>query len=158
MRQCIKDGLSIIVFTCVYCLLKHKHWNGFTFIWCYINEYLEVGEHKWISLCRPLPMAHVTLVAIIGTTILVCYLIAKSLQLIWKSGIPRFHLRVPDLRMSCRHIMTACHECLPGNMPIGIPVDDVISIWLIATSLFDSISCTRNIMTFSTFQCHMQHR
>ena len=30
----------------------------------------------------------------------------KSLQLIWRSGTRRFHLRVPDLRMSCRVLTT----------------------------------------------------
>ena len=40
--------------------------------------------------------------AITETTILVPYLEVQSPQLIWRSGILRFHLRVPDLQMSCR--------------------------------------------------------
>ena len=36
-----------------------------------------------------------------GTTILVHCHIVKSLQLTWRSGTRRFHLRVPDLQMSC---------------------------------------------------------
>ena len=39
-----------------------------------------------------------------GATILVPYHVVKSLQLIWKSGIRRFHLRVSDLQMSFRDL------------------------------------------------------
>ena len=48
----------------------------------------------------------VFLVAITGTTILVPYHAAKSLQLIWGSGTRRFHLRVPNLQMSCSDLTT----------------------------------------------------
>ena len=51
-------------------------------------------------------MGHVTLTAIIGTSILVVYLWVKLLQLIWRSGTRRFHLRVPDHQMSCRDLAT----------------------------------------------------
>ena len=44
--------------------------------------------------------------AITGTTILVLYLYIKSLQLIWRPVTHRFHLRVPDVRMRCRHLVT----------------------------------------------------
>ena len=35
-----------------------------------------------------------------------CLIFVKSLQLIWRSGTCRFHLRVPDLQMSCRDLTT----------------------------------------------------
>ena len=41
------------------------------------------------------------LVDITGATILVPCHAVKSLQLIWRSGTRRWHLRVPDLQMSC---------------------------------------------------------
>ena len=41
------------------------------------------------------------LAAIAGAVILIPWHIVKSLQLIWRSGTRRFHLRVPDLQMSC---------------------------------------------------------
>ena len=55
-----------------------------------------------------LPIRHVTLVTIAGTTILVPYRQVKWLQLIWRSGTRtrRFHLRVPDLQMNCRNVTT----------------------------------------------------
>ena len=34
------------------------------------------------------------------------YHCVKSVQLIWRSGTRRFHLRVPDLQMSCRDLTT----------------------------------------------------
>ena len=43
-------------------------------------------------------------VAIFGATILVPYHVVKSLQLIWRPGTRRFHLRVPGLQMSCRDL------------------------------------------------------
>ena len=45
---------------------------------------------------------------IIGTTAVVRYqkFEVKLLQLIWRSGTRRFHLRVPDLQMSCSDLMT----------------------------------------------------
>ena len=39
-------------------------------------------------------------------TRIVPYLKVKSLQLIWRSGTRRFHLRVPDLQMSCNDLTT----------------------------------------------------
>ena len=54
----------------------------------------------------PFTIGDVALVAIPWTTSLVPYLQVKSLQLIWRSGIRRFHLRVPDLQMSCRDLIT----------------------------------------------------
>ena len=39
-------------------------------------------------------------------TILVLYLWIKSLQLIWRLGTRRFHLRVPNLQMSSRDLTT----------------------------------------------------
>ena len=56
----------------------------------------------WLSI----QIGHVTLVAITGTTILVSYLYVKSLQLLWRLGTGRFHLRVPNLHMSCRELIT----------------------------------------------------
>ena len=47
------------------------------------------------------PTGHVILVAITGTAILVPYLWVQPLQLIWRSGTRRCHLRVPDLQISC---------------------------------------------------------
>ena len=48
----------------------------------------------------------------------------RSLQLIWRSGTGRFHLRVPDLQISCRDFTTrqgtsvSCpQQWLPGDMP-----------------------------------------
>ena len=52
------------------------------------------------------PIWHIALAAIIGTTTLVPYQWVKSLQLIWRSGARRFHLRVPDLQTSCRDLTT----------------------------------------------------
>ena len=46
----------------------------------------------------------VTLVAIIGITILMSHMLVKTLQLIWRSGTRRWNLRVPDLQMSCRDL------------------------------------------------------
>ena len=40
------------------------------------------------------------LATIIGATILVPCHVVKSLQLIWRSGTRRFHLRVPNLQMN----------------------------------------------------------
>ena len=51
-------------------------------------------------------IGNVILVAITGTTSLVPYLKVKSLQLIWRSGTRRWHLRVPDLQMSCSDLTT----------------------------------------------------
>ena len=56
----------------------------------------------WARCCMcNLSKGHVTLVATIGTTILVPYHWVKSLQLIGRSGTRRWNLRVPDLPMSC---------------------------------------------------------
>ena len=49
-------------------------------------------------------IGHGTLTVIAGTTILVPSHVVKSQQLIWRSGTRRFHLRVPDLQMSCRDL------------------------------------------------------
>ena len=43
---------------------------------------------------------HAALVDITGTTKLIPFHSVKSLQLIWRSGTRRFHLRVPDRQMS----------------------------------------------------------
>ena len=50
--------------------------------------------------------ANVPLVVITGTTILVPHAKVKSLQLIWRWGTRRFHLRVPDIQMCCRDLIT----------------------------------------------------
>ena len=55
-------------------------------------------------------MVHVTLAAITESTILVPYLQVRSLQLIWRLGTRRFHLRVPNLQKSCRDF-TFAHMC-----------------------------------------------
>ena len=51
-----------------------------------------------------------SLVAITETSILVPYLWVKSLQLIWRLGTRRWHLRVPDLPMSCRDLTPWLYE------------------------------------------------
>ena len=43
-------------------------------------------------------------VDITDTTLLVPCLYVKYLQLIWRSGTRRFHLRAPDLQMNCRDL------------------------------------------------------
>ena len=49
---------------------------------------------------------YVTLAAIPGTSNLVACHFVKSLQLIWRSSTRRFHLRVPDLQMSCSDLIS----------------------------------------------------
>ena len=51
-----------------------------------------------------MPIGHVTLVVITGTTILVPYLQVKTLQLIWRWGTRWWNLWVPHLQMSCRDL------------------------------------------------------
>ena len=50
-------------------------------------------------------IGYTALVANTGTTILGSIFYVKSLQLIWRSGIRRFYLRVPDLQMGCRDLI-----------------------------------------------------
>ena len=58
--------------------------------------------HHSASMCRN--KVYAAPVAITGINILVPYLYIKSLQLIWRSGTRRFHLRVPDLQMCCNDL------------------------------------------------------
>ena len=48
--------------------------------------------------------------AIAGTIILVHCHVVKSLQLTLRSGTRRFHLRVPDLKVSCRDFAEIGHQ------------------------------------------------
>ena len=69
--------------------------------WCYYHVMCLLGYNR---TC--------TLVAITGTTIPVPNLQVKLLQLIWRLGTRRFHLRVPDLQMSCSHLT----ECIDTHL------------------------------------------
>ena len=73
---------------------KVVSWNGLqrTSQYCYIS--ILFHEH---GVC--------CLVVIAGVTMLVPYHLIKSLQLIWRSGMRRFHLRMPDLQMSCSDLI-----------------------------------------------------
>ena len=65
-------------------------------------------------------IGHVTLVAIVGTTILVpksslfFYVKVKSLQLIWRLGTRRFHLWLSNLQMNCRDLIDYTTGYIPG--------------------------------------------
>ena len=74
-------------------------WVKYKCIWEYANQISGAWRCIWV-------IGHVTLVAIIRNTILVPYPWVKSLWHIWRSGNRRFHLRVPDLQMSCRDLTT----------------------------------------------------
>ena len=57
--------------------------------------------YRWL-----LPIEHVTLVVITGTTFHVPYLQVNSLHLIRRSGTRRWNLRMPDLQISCSDLAT----------------------------------------------------
>ena len=67
--------------------------------------------HGWYHVAS---IRHVTLVVITGTTILAPYHYGKSLQLIWRSGTRRFHLRVPDLQNELQRLdyITGCQDSI----------------------------------------------
>ena len=58
------------------------------------------------------------LTTISGTIVLAPYHVVKSMKLIWRSGIHRFHLRVPDLQISCSDLpskILCCRTVVPVN-------------------------------------------
>ena len=76
-----------------------KRWSHAWVLWCIPPPTTPLRNTSWSIRC-------VTLLVITETTVLVPYLEVKSLQLIWRSGTRRFHLRVHVLQMSCRDLTT----------------------------------------------------
>ena len=73
-------------------------------------DYLSMQGLKLIHVSKRGPsrlaMRHVTLAAITGTTILVPYLLVKSLHVIWISSACTSYLLVPNLQLSCKDLIT----------------------------------------------------
>ena len=56
--------------------------------------------------------------SITGTTILVPYFLSQvTATIIWRSGTRRWNLRVPDLRMNCRGLMTWQGTSIAAKLP-----------------------------------------
>ena len=115
----------------------HPKVLGFMFSWVYIYLYHKINSCivviwiilpiEWCNGLNDVTRRHVTLVIISGTTIMVRYFWVKSLrQLIWRSGTRRFHLRVPDLQMSCRLRMMDPAEAARRHVPLKVNVYRII--------------------------------
>ena len=66
-------------------------------------------------------MGHVVWWPVLGQITWYPLTLVKSLHLIWRSGTRRFHLRVPDLQMSCSDLirLSVCQLNSPNNSHQG---------------------------------------
>ena len=69
------------------------------------RQWFDTVPWQHVDRCIDGTIGHFTLAALIRTIVLVSYRQVKSLQLIWRSGTRRWHLRVPDLQVSCSDLI-----------------------------------------------------
>ena len=85
---------------------QYHHHEFHTYLTIHITSYsiTEPNMNRKGRKCMPSDATYCLSIGT-GTTLLVPYLYVKSLQLVWRSGSHRFHLRVPYLQVSCKDLI-----------------------------------------------------